>query len=106
MGIILFTLFLIFSVAFLGLIVFEIRRKRNNAYWPSRKVPFFDSVKVVSIWNRIFFKHGLHEQEQIVYEAIKDTGVKSYVGVVEFGSGPAFYIRDPNLIKAILVRFS
>ena len=96
--------FLLFAVVFLGWIGFAMYKKKNRSYWPKRNVPFYDSSNLLSIWERLRFKYGLHEMEQMTYEAIKKEGNKKYMGLVEFGI-PALYVMDLNLVKTILVRF-
>ncbi|CAG7702444.1 unnamed protein product [Allacma fusca] len=93
---------LLWIVGAIGAIAYAVYKylDGNGDYWTELGVDSLAKGELASFLDRITFKVGFTEYDKKCYERF--SGLK-YGGIVEFRK-PALYVRDPELIKRVLVK--
>ncbi|KAK6641866.1 hypothetical protein RUM44_013584 [Polyplax serrata] len=92
-------------VLFLGLtILFYIFANNNNNYWKDRNVPFIPPLPLLgNLKPLIFMEKSMGDFMADLHNSVYAAGQK-FVGIYMFRNEPAILVRDPELVKHILIK--
>jgi len=99
-------LFIVGAIVGLGLLLFLLIKfiDGNQGYWTKENVHQVHGGSLYGMWDRFLFRILLHENDRLLYNALKKkkTGLK-FGGTTLFRH-PMLYVLDLDLVKNILVK--